>query len=58
MHRLDLVIMAITSQVLTPLLFGEAMILDWQAGGLIKAQLCCTSVSAALMGLRVRRPAC
>lgn len=34
--RRDLVIMAITSQVRTPLGFGEALIADWQAAGLIK----------------------
>jgi mRNA interferase MazF len=28
--------MAITSQVRTPLGFGEAMVSDWQAAGLIK----------------------
>ncbi len=32
----DLVIMAITSQVRTPLSFGEALVADWQAAGLIK----------------------
>lgn len=34
--RRDIVIMAITSQVRTPLGFGEAMVADWQAAGLIK----------------------
>ena len=34
-HR-DLVIMAITSQVRTPLGFGEAMVADWQGAGLVK----------------------
>lgn len=34
--RRDLIIMAITSQVRTPLGFGEAPISDWQAAGLIK----------------------
>jgi mRNA interferase MazF len=34
--RRDLVIMAITSQVRTPLGFGESFIADWQAAGLIK----------------------
>lgn len=37
--RRDIVIMAITSQVRTPLGFGEAMVADWQAAGLIKASL-------------------
>ncbi len=35
-NRRDIVIMAITSQVRTPLGFGEAMVADWQAAGLIK----------------------
>ncbi|MFA7278461.1 MAG: type II toxin-antitoxin system PemK/MazF family toxin [Sterolibacterium sp.] len=34
--RRDLVIMAITSQVRTPLGFGEALVTDWQAAGLVK----------------------
>ena len=35
-NRRDLVIMAITSQVRTPLGFGEALVADWQPAGLIK----------------------
>ncbi len=35
-HRRDLVIMAITSQIRQPLSFGEALVADWQAAGLIK----------------------
>jgi mRNA interferase MazF len=34
--RRDIVIMAITSQVRTPLAFGEAMVSDWQGAGLVK----------------------
>jgi mRNA interferase MazF len=34
--RRDIVIMAITSQVRTPLGFGEAMVGDWQSAGLVK----------------------
>lgn len=34
--RRDLVIMAITSQVRQPLGFGEALVADWRASGLIK----------------------
>ena len=37
--RRDIVIMAITSQVRTPLGYGEAMVGDWQAAGLIKASV-------------------
>ena len=35
-NRRDLVIMAITSQVRALMGFGEALIADWQAAGLIK----------------------
>lgn len=35
-NRRDILIMAITSQVRTPLGFGEAMIADWQGAGLVK----------------------
>lgn len=35
----DLIIMAITSQIRTPLGFGETTITDWQAAGLIKRSL-------------------
>jgi mRNA interferase MazF len=34
--RPDLILIAVTSQVKTPLLFGEMMISDWQAAGLLK----------------------
>ena len=34
--RSDLILMAVTSQVRTPLLFGEVMIVDWSAAGLLK----------------------
>jgi len=37
--RRDIVIMAITSQVRTPLGFGEAMVGDWQGAGLIKTSV-------------------
>ena len=35
--RRDILTMAITSQVRTPLGFGEVMVGDWQSAGLIKA---------------------
>ena len=38
-NRRDIVIMAITSQVRQTLSFGDAMIADWQAAGLIKASV-------------------
>lgn len=34
--RRDIVLMAISSQVRTPLLFGEAIVSDWQSAGLLK----------------------
>lgn len=37
--RRDIVIMAITGQVRTPLAFGEALVADWQAAGLIKTSV-------------------
>lgn len=37
--RHDIVIMAVTSQVRTPLAFGEAMVTDWQSAGLLKASV-------------------
>lgn len=37
--RRDVVIMAITSQVRTPLGFGESLIADWQTAGLIKPSM-------------------
>ena len=35
-HKPDVILAAITSQVRTPLGFGEATIQDWQAAGLLK----------------------
>lgn len=35
-QRRDIVIMAITSQVRTPLGFSEAMVVDWRGAGLLK----------------------
>ena len=37
--RPDVVLMAITSQVRTPLSFGEVLVADWQAAQLIKASV-------------------
>ncbi len=37
LNRRDIVIMSITGQVRTPFSFGEVMLADWQAAGLIKA---------------------
>ena len=38
-NRRDIVILAITSQVRTPLGFGEAMVGNWQGAGLIKTSV-------------------
>jgi len=52
--RRDLVIMAITSQVRTPLGFGEAVVADWQAAGLIKISVFKPVFSTIEQGLALR----
>lgn len=52
--RRDIVIMAITSQVRTPLGFGEAMVGDWQGAGLIKASVLKPVFTTIEQGLIVR----
>ena len=52
--RRDMVIMAITSQVRTPLGFGEAMVGDWQAAGLIKASVLKPVFTTIEQGLVIR----
>lgn len=52
--RRDLIIMAITSQVRTPLGFGEALIADWQAAGLIKSSVLKPVVTTIEQGLVIR----
>jgi mRNA interferase MazF len=52
--RRDFVIMAITSQVRTPLGFGEALIGDWQAAGLIKPSVLKPVFTTIEQGLIVR----
>ncbi|MFH1870705.1 MAG: type II toxin-antitoxin system PemK/MazF family toxin [Pseudomonadota bacterium] len=52
--RRDLVIMAITSQVRTPLGFGEALITDWQAAGLIKSSVLKPVLTTIEQGLVIR----
>jgi mRNA interferase MazF len=50
-NRRDIVIMAITSQVRTPLGFGEAMVGDWQGAGLVKESVLkpvCTTIGQGL----------
>ena len=52
--RRDIVIMAITSQVRTPLGFGEALLGDWQAAGLIKTSVLKPVFTTIEQGLVVR----
>lgn len=52
--RRDLVIMAITSQMRTPLGFGEALVADWQTAGLIKPSVLKPVVTTIEQGLVVR----
>jgi mRNA interferase MazF len=53
-NRRDLVIMAITSQVRTPPGFGEALVADWQAAGLIKPSVLKPVFTTIEQGLVVR----
>lgn len=53
-NRRDIVIMAITSQVRQPLAFGEAMVADWQAAGLIKTSVLKPVLATIEQGLVVR----
>lgn len=52
--RRDIVIMAITSQVRTPLGFGEAMVGDWQGAGLVKTSVFKPVFTTIEQGLVVR----
>ena len=53
-NRRDIVIMAITSQVRTPLGFGEAMVSDWQAAGLLKSSVLKPVFTTIEQGLVIR----
>lgn len=53
-NRRDLVIMAITSQVRTPPGFGEALVAEWQAAGLIKPSVFKPVFTTIEQGLVVR----
>ncbi len=53
-NRRDIVIMAITSQIRQPLAFGEAIVTDWQAGGLIKASVLKPVFTTIEQGLVIR----
>ena len=52
--RRDIVIMAITGQVRTPLGFGEAMVGDWQGAGLVKESVLKPVFTTIEQGLAVR----
>jgi mRNA interferase MazF len=52
--RRDLIIMAITSQVRQPLGFGEALVNDWQAAGLIKPSVLKPVLATIEQGLVLR----
>ncbi|MES2089726.1 MAG: type II toxin-antitoxin system PemK/MazF family toxin [Pseudomonadota bacterium] len=53
-NRPDIVIMAITSQVRQPLGYGEAMIANWQAAGLIKISVLKPVFTTIEQGLVIR----
>jgi mRNA interferase MazF len=53
-NRRDLVIIAITGQVRTPLAFGEAAVSDWQSAGLIKASVLKPVFTTLEQGLVIR----
>lgn len=53
-NRRDLIIMAITSQVHTPLGFGEAFVADWQGAGLIKPSVLKPVLTTIEQGLVLR----
>ncbi len=53
--RRDLIILAITSQVRIPLGFGEALVADWQAAGLIKASVFKPVLSTIEQALVIRQ---
>lgn len=38
-QRIDLIVIAITSQISSPLRFGEAPIVEWQTAGLLKPSI-------------------
>ncbi len=54
-NRRDLIIMAITSQIRTPLDFGEALLADWQSAGLIKPSVLKPLLATIEQGLVIRK---
>ena len=53
--RPDLILIAVTSQVKMPLLFGEMMISDWQAAGLLKLSVIKPVITTIQKDLVVKR---
>jgi mRNA interferase MazF len=53
--RPDLILIAITSQVKTPLLFGEIMIEDWQSAGLLKLSVVKPVITTIQKNLVIRQ---
>lgn len=53
-NRRDFIIMAITSQMRTPPGFGEALVADWQAAGLVKPSVLKPVFTTIEQGLVVR----
>jgi mRNA interferase MazF len=56
--RRDLIIMALTSQVRLPLGFGEALVQEWQAAGLVKPTVMKPVLTTIAKSLVVRRMGC
>jgi len=54
LNRRDLIIMAVTGQIHLPLDFGEAMVADWQAAGLVKESVLKPVVTTIEQGLVIR----
>jgi mRNA interferase MazF len=54
-ERLDLVILAITSQIRTTLGLGEALIADWKQAGLIKASVLKPVLTTIEKGLGIKQ---
>ena len=53
-NRRDLVVMAVSSQVRQPLAFGEALVSDWQAAGLIQLSVFKPLFTTIEQGLVIR----
>jgi mRNA interferase MazF len=54
-YRADLILIAVTSQVKTPLLFGEMEIIHWQAAGLLKPSVIKPVITTAQKDLVIKK---